>query len=217
MAALAITSEVFMIGSFLKLIDYALHYLDKRNNLNQNHFDNIIEPLFNDAELIYTDFINTFDKLKKMISEDSNEEELIRFLEIRRLNYLPVRIKVKSLLVHFPSKHPDLDFYMIGDSYIDGIYQLILGGIRISEPGRIDFPGNKRYNIQRTFDRDSTGCHTLLDILYIIINRGIIWREGEVKLRLLEAVQHQEKCLHAAWHLVTQGYADKKMKTFQKK
>lgn len=181
-----------MIETILSVIDRLIQLLSIKENLNEKQFENILKPLYEGAESIYRDYLKTFDDLETMIYNCVEEEKLIRFLEARRLEYLPVRMKVRAVL----SKLRRSPRTGLGkqDRFIEGIWYLMRGGIAISEPGYLVRLGTGKEGL------------TLLDILYIFLSMPSIEFDREWGMH---SVEYQLLCLHDAWQAIVEGYAEK--------
>lgn len=184
-----------MINTALTIIDRFVHLLTLRQELSEKQFEHIVKPLYEDAELVYRDHLMTFEQLKKMIKNGIPEEELIRFLEERRLEYLPVRMKIRAVVIRLFGDSPRAALRE-RSKFVQGIWSLMRGGVDISEPGH--------------FERlHASGDHTLLDILYLFLNRPEMQRPDEwYRQRGWIAVEHQLRSLKEAWEEIVAGYAE---------
>jgi len=178
-----------LIDTALKVIDrlVELGKLPERNR--KKYLDETVQPLYDDAEVVVSDYIGLFRDLIRRLKEGQNIQEIIDWLELRRLEIMPVRIKLRSYLENMddPKFHTNEPM----DRFKAGIWRLMRGGISLVELGHIDFP---EYGLSMR--------HTVLDLLHLYGNRDLPGgREFYIK-----AAQDQLSCIERAWAEVTTGY-----------
>lgn len=176
-----------MIGTEvgLRLLDKFIELLNVRREGKQDYFDAVVEPMFEDAELIAKDYIALFGELITRLKEGHEVLEVIRWIEERRLELLPVRIKVRALMEE-GGVEPSVD------RFEQGILGLLKGGISLIEVGHAPL---KEYGF---------GNHTVLDILKRCSNEPLEGRRG-LFLRLATA---QLNCIQSAWKDAVKGYGE---------
>jgi hypothetical protein len=199
--------EMIVIDPTLRLIDYLIKLVDARKLDNRHDFETLIEPVFKDAETVAKDYFQVLSELIRRIEKAEDIPPVIRWLEERRVAYLPVRMKMRAYLRGFSQRSLDglgnevkPQVKGLQDKFTSGIQALLSGGLSLVEDGHIGVPGG----ISR---------HTLLDIL--------IWDASKpfhsVKGSILERARRQEVAIHEAWADVVEGYTDLKAKAYGKK
>ena len=195
--------DMIVIDPVLRIIDYLIKLTNARKLDHRQDFESLIEPVFKDAEAVAKDYFQVLSELIRRIEEADDIPQVIRWLEERRVAYLPVRMKMRAYLRGFSLR--SLDGIGEGksqskgqqDKFISGIQSLLSGGLSLVEDGHIGFPGG----IPR---------HTLLDIL--------IWDASKpfhsVRSEILRRARSQEMAIHEAWELVVAGYEDRKAEAY---
>ncbi len=181
-----------MIDAGIKIIDRLIQLATYRERKSKDYFNNYIDPLYKDSEIIVSDYLKLFQKLIHKIQDGEMEEELIRWLELHRIEHLPLRMKAKSMLRRGHYRHlMHKSEHGEADKFQEGIWRLMQGGLALVETGHVG---------------DSAG-HTLLDMLYAFMD-GHSNRNAETRrLRYLEIAQFQMEYIQKAWKDISDGYA----------
>jgi len=87
-----------MIDAGVRIIDRLIQLLQTKEKRKEKYFNNFVEPLYKDAETIIKDYNTLFMELISKIEKAEDSTEIIRWIEERRVTYLPLRTKVKALL-----------------------------------------------------------------------------------------------------------------------
>ena len=177
-----------MIDSALKLIDRLLQLVKVREDNRAKRFKNIIEPMYQDAQSIMDDYNALFKELITKLETEEDVAPIIQWLETRRLEMVPVRIKTRAFLGTLRFRENELD------KFNKGIWGLMKGGITITEEGHVPM---QEYG---------WGDHTVLDLLYM-------WSDRPVAVERERYIQHAKEQLAAiqrAWQDVNEGYAELK-------
>lgn len=175
-----------MIDATLSLLDKLIELLNIRQTNKEKYFAAVVEPMFQDAELIVKDYVSLFGDLIAKLEKGADVSEVTRWIEERRLSLLPVRIKVRTLIEEgaIKQEHPMSMFEQ-------GIWGLLKGGISLVEEGHAPL---REYGF---------GGHTVLDLLRRSSKEPLAKRR-EVFTRSAKA---QLACVQAAWKDVVRGYA----------
>jgi hypothetical protein len=75
-----------------------IQLLNTRERDREKYFNNLIEPLYRDAEVVARDYMVLFAELVQRLQTAATTKELILWLEQRRAAYQPVRMKIRALL-----------------------------------------------------------------------------------------------------------------------
>jgi hypothetical protein len=183
-----------MIDAGVRIVDRLIILLEKRNARREHYFTSFVDPVFRDAEVVARDYIALFGTLiAKLKRRDEDILSLIRWIEERRLDLLPIRIKLRALLTQAEFRE-----WSQGDTSRDkfwrGVIGLMKGGLALTEQGHAH---TREYGY---------GDHTVLDLLYI-------WSQEPLssnRRRLLVSARAQLKALERAWQDAVEGYADLK-------
>lgn len=178
-----------MIDVALKVADRLIQLVSVNVENRAKYFDDIVEPLYHDAEAIFTDYVGLFRELIRRLEQEDSVPDIIKWLEDRRYEFLPVRIKIRAglgrITVHSERLTGDKR-----DRFVNGILGLLKGALSLSEEGHTPM---KEYG---------SGDHTVLDLLYM-------WSRSPVSLnrdRYLGNAREQLHALERAWQDVTKGY-----------
>ena len=123
------------------------------------------------------------ERQKRLQAEEELTEVIIRKIEDGRIKYLPVRIKLRAILLFRRDQSPDLSRFELG------IWRVLRGGLSTFDEGQ---------SLMTDFDNR----HTLLDILYAFAG-GLSSRDS-----CLNLVERQIKTITSGWEEVTAGYAE---------
>ena len=96
-----------MIDAGVRIIDRLIELITVKEKNKEKRFNNLIEPLYRDAEVIVKDYTDLFMGLIKRLESSAEVAEVITWIEDRRMLYLPIRIKVRALLRELDLRHSD--------------------------------------------------------------------------------------------------------------
>ena len=174
-----------MLDALVKLLGKFIKLGEVREANQQRYVDRYVTPMYSVAEAIYKDYSSTLRELHRKVKTGRKTMPLIQFLEQRRLEQLPGRMKIRAVLRTIPERN--------WTHFERGILGLIHGCLS-------DFDRNQSiYPIGQ-------GDHTLYDMIRFIENSG----EPELapdRHRLLRAVERQIQGIDKAWEWVCAGYA----------
>jgi hypothetical protein len=177
------------VDAGLRVLDKFIELLKVGDKAKKDYFDSVVQPMFEDAELVAKDYIALFGELIAKLKKGQDVLEMTGWIEERRLEFLPVRIKVRALLEEGCVK-PSMD------RFEQGIWGLLKGGISLVEEGHAPL---REYGF---------GSHTVLDLLKRCSNEPLE-RRRELLLRSATA---QLTCIQAAWKDTVKGYGELRRK-----
>lgn len=113
-----------MFDTLPNLVDRVLQLLEYRNRKKQAEFKTLIQPIFDELQLIHQDYLKMFTEVKSIISSDINffsDEELINslkktsdYLISQRIKLRGARTKVNSISTEILNQrlcdHQTIDF-----------------------------------------------------------------------------------------------------------
>jgi hypothetical protein len=187
-----------MVDVALSVVDRLIQLLTVRERNREKYFQQFIEPLYKDAEGIANDYVALFGELIDLLKNADSTEEVIAWIERRRLKMLPLRMKVRALLENKsvdPDKVPEA--YRL---FVQGLWGVMKGGISLVEDGHTPM---REYG---------WGDHTVLDLLKIFsqMSPASYYRE-----RYIKNARHQLLAIETAWKDVVKGYAALKRKSLR--
>jgi len=177
-----------MFDAAVKIADKLIQLLSLRERNREKYFENFVEPLFHDAEIVFKDYIALITELIRRLNEEDDVSAVITWLEERRLELLPVRIKLRSMVARGIGIRRD----GIGHLFEHGIVCLMRGGLSIVEEG---------YMPQ---DYSRLPVHTALDLLYGMSHQPLAAHRG----MYIGQAEQQLEYLERAWRQVTDGYSE---------
>lgn len=179
-----------MVDAAVKIVDRLIQLLSLQERNREKYFQNFVDPLFHDAELVVHDYIALFRELISQLEKGDSVSEIVKWLEERRLELLPVRIKLRAFLTHMSyDRQRKLEASM--DRFQKGIWGLMKGGLSLVEEGHSQL---SEYGWQD---------HTVLDLLYLWSQQPI----AENRSRYIANAKAQLACIEEAWKDVSEGYA----------
>jgi hypothetical protein len=182
-----------MIDASITVIDRLVQLLTVRERNREKQFLNIIEPLYQDTQAIMGDYTALFVELISQLEQDHDIPEIIRWIEARRMAFLPLRVKVRAFLDTFDSREQESM-----DRFQKGIWGVMKGGLSLVQEGHTNM---MEYG---------WGDHTVLDLLYHWSHQPL----GTHRPRLVENAKQQLASIQRAWADVAAGYASLKKKAF---
>ena len=184
-----------MVDVGLSIVDRLIQLLTVRERNREKYFHQFIEPLYKDAEGIMNDYVTLFGELIELLKHADSTEEVVAWIEQRRLKMLPLRIKVRVLLANNavdPDKVPDA--YRL---FVQGLWGVMKGGVSLVEAGHTPM---WEYGC---------GDHTVLDLLKILSQMSPASRYRELYIK---SARHQLSAIETAWKDAANGYAVLKRK-----
>ena len=174
-----------MLELMLRLIDYLVKLSERRESVSATLFDRVVAPTYQVAEAITQHYLVIFAELRGMVESKATREELATYIERKRLEYLPARMRLRELL----AQNEPWQALQSKDKFVSGIYGVMCGGLGTYEDQQFDIQYVKT-------------SHTLLDLIYHI-RRG---SDTFLNHRLIELIDHQETIVKKAWSDVAVGY-----------
>lgn len=144
--------------------------------------------MYQDAEIIVKDYISLFTELIEKLKKEEDIVEVIAWIEKRRMDFLPIRMKVRALLIE---KNYNVE---IANTFQKGIMGLMKGGLSFIEKGHAQ---TREYGM---------GDHTVLDLLHHGIDKPVSFNRE----KYIHNASRQLKCIQLAWDDVVKGYAELK-------
>ena len=203
-----------MIEPGVKLIEMLIELFDRKHIKKEKFFKDYVQPTYQLAEKVYGDYLKLFENVKRKLKDEDSIENIIRFLEEGRVNYLPVRAKLRAILRRYdecpeeempqmviPLVPPFRKFRRELPRFERGILGILRGGLASLE----DIP---RVDLTPYGDRDN---HTLLDVLYHFSEESVTKnRSGYLRL-----VEEQVDALKKAWEDVVEGFVQHQKKAIR--
>ena len=144
------------------------------------------------------DYVTLVGELIERLRDADSTEEVIAWIEQRRLKMLPLRIKVRALLENNtvdPEKVPEA--YKL---FVQGIWGVMKGGLSLVEDGHTPM---REYG---------WGDHTVLDLLKILSRMS---PASQYRERYIKNARHQLLAIETAWKDAAKGYAVLKRKSLR--
>jgi hypothetical protein len=187
-----------MVDVGLSIVDRLIQLLTVRERNREKYFNQFIEPLYKDAEGIVNDYVALFGELIELLKKADSTEEVVAWIEQRRLKMLPLRIKVRALLENHtldPEKVPEAH-----GLFVQGLWGVMKGGISLVEDG------------PTPMWEYGWGDHTVLDLLKAFSQMSPASRYRE---RYIRNARHQLLAIETAWKDAAKGYAVLKRKSLR--
>ena len=183
-----------MIDAGVRIIDRLIQLLQTREKRKEKYFNNFVEPLYKDAETIIKDYNVLFGELISKIENENSEsgEEIIKWIEQRRVTYWPLREKVRALLSDKNGRNTHTGKFERGIWFIMTGGLFFLGEKEYVRAGDVHFPGADR--------------HTLLDL----IDQFSAEPFKRSKSLYIQLAKSQLRFIQDAWKDVAMGYAELK-------
>jgi hypothetical protein len=191
-----------MIDAAVRVADKLILLLTIRERNREKEFEKFVDPLFKDAELVVNDYFSLFRELLTRLGAATSTEDTIRWLEERRLEMLPVRMKLRAFLqTNGRVQARELDQHR--SQFERGLWGVMQGGLSLVEEGYV---GLEEYGFR--------GHHTILDIVYELSglqhDQASDELQKDVNDRVATVAQIQLRSIEAAWKDATLGYAQLK-------
>jgi len=180
------------IDKLIKLVKLASDLFESRSTERKKY----VEALYDCASAVYKDYIDLLSDLRQKVLRARKPEPLIRYLEQRRREILPLRKKLNAVVSKHLERNP-------ASKFDAGILGLMTGSVTVFD---------KRYfriynfDSERRIVRAHKGRHTVLDLLNKLKRHG---GKSIVSIReqLLESIDNKIRCLDITWEDISQGYA----------
>ena len=143
---------------FLKLLQFIAGAIQWKTQKDRKFFEEIVAPVFEQAEVVFNDFVRIFDNLIEMLDEgETGLEDARRFLlRERRLNQ-STRTKVREAIRILKEKRA-----FSSEPFERGLEGILCASVSHTEPGdHIDFAGFYKRN------------HTILGFLNEVSNNEV--------------------------------------------
>ena len=178
-----------MLDLFGQLISRFIQLAEIKTENRREYFDRYVEPTYQLAEAVYRDYIALLRDLELHIKREKSLEAIVRFLETRRLECLPIRMKLRAIMEERKRWEPKNDF------------ELGVWGLMYSSIGSFDVETRPLLG----GDHVDSG-HTILDVMNWIVLSGQ-QRVCPIRDELLRVVRKIESRLNLDWQLTVEGYA----------
>jgi hypothetical protein len=176
------------IEAALSLLDRLAAIIKLRSESRAEYFESVIHPAYGDALVVVEDYFALVRELISRLEAGEDLTSVIRWLEERRMAYLPLRIKLRGSIVEMPHHSPGVHSR---DLFVKGIWGVMRGGLALSEDGHMPA------------DEYGQGNHTVLDFLYHLSASA---DKSSVRRHCLARARWQLAALQRAWEDATQGY-----------
>lgn len=180
-----------MLDLLLKLLDYLRDLVKERTEVDARVFDRLVTPAFEVAEKVVQNYFQIFDGICAMAKDGATEEEIIRYLESGRTEFLPARIRLRTMVNPYRPAYFDQTIQN-EHRFVAGLRGVLCGGLSTYEER------------QWAGDYARTG-HTILDILYQLHRR-----RGHAPLPELvcDLANRQRAAVADAWQDMVTAYTN---------
>ena len=178
-----------MIDTFLKLISQVTKLLDYHDKKKKEYFELYVKPTYESDEVVYNDYINLMHDLENLINKSNKVQEIVHFLEQRRLENLSVRMKLRAVL-------KDREKHENRNRFEYGIMSLMTG-----TAGSYD---RETSNMREQYNLDG---HNLLTIITWLIDQGEP-NVQDIRDNLLSLIKRIRKRIDKGWQFTVEGYAE---------
>lgn len=182
-----------MATAAISIVDRLIQLLNVRQQNRAKFFHDFIDPLFQDGERIASDYLAMLNELKSRVASASDDPaEILDWIEERRADLQPLRIKVRALIDGHDSmgrgKHKSTNLVL----FRKGLWGVMKGAVSTIEDGHALTP---EYGF---------GGHTVLDILH----HGRRERLGQqFREQLTARADLHRLAIERAWAEVATAYA----------
>lgn len=186
------------IAGLVSAIDYLIRLLEFRDASANQRFAQLFEPCFNDLLVVHRDYIQMFEQTRALIREDSAKgtKRATTLLQQQRIEFAPVREKLKKLLQAMPKMNLSRDEKQFVDALVEYFPQGTPG-----EPARTD-------------------SQSLLDKLESLHPERTAAKAGSVEKGLIQTLELIERLLRShreKWSLVCEAYVPLKLGSVAKR
>jgi len=180
------------IDKLISLVELASVLFESRSVERKKYID----AVYDCASAVYKDYIDLLSNLRQKVLRARKPNTLIRFLEQRRREVLPLRKKLNAVVSKHLERNPTSKF----DA---GILGLMNGSVTVFDKRYFRIYG---FDAERRIIRAHKGRHTVLDLL-----NKLKQHEGKsvasIRDQLLESIDNTMRCLDITWEDISQGYA----------
>lgn len=187
-----------MIDTAVKVVDRLISLLREREKRIDAYFDEFIEPIYSDISLVVEDYFSLFHQLVEKLENEEDVEVVIKWLEERRYEYLPLSIKVRGMMKSYPRTK---QYENTLEKFEAGVWGVMKGGLSLFEEGYTPMPEYGWHD------------HTVLDLLYLWHHRPI----SSEREHYIHNAKKQREALQNAWKDVTEAYSQLKTMKFESK
>jgi hypothetical protein len=152
-----------------------------------DYFQQSVQPLFNDAKIVFDDYEQLFGELLVRLSDQEPMELILDWLEERRRKQWPLRVKIRALVAMPHLSDEDLS------KFEKGIWGILKGAASAIESGHAQAP------------EYGSGDHTVVDLMQEWKKRS----KSPDYDRLVRSARRQREALRDAWEDVASGFAEK--------
>ena len=180
------------LGKLTTLVTLASALFESRAAQREKY----IEASYDYASAVYKDYINLLSNLRQKVLRARKPEPLMKFLEERRRELLPLRKKLKAVVSEHLKRNPTSKFEA-------GIIGLMNGSVTVFDRRYFRI---YQFDAEQRIVRAHRGSHTVLDLLTKLKRH-----EGEsvasIRDQLLESIDNTIRCLDITWEDISEGYA----------
>lgn len=168
-----------------------------RAGQRDKYFEVWVEPARTKAEIIYRDYLELLQSLRKKVESGSRAGPIVRYLEMRRQELQPVRELIRAEIRQRIREGGVTRFEA-------GILGLVTGAVSAVDRPYFHVHG---YDRRTRALKPQPGNHTVLDLLAKLRRRGT-GGIAPIRSELLHAIAEKEKGIESAWRNVATGYAE---------
>ena len=199
----AILLDVSIEVAAIAVISRLIQLLHIRERNREKYFNTQIEPLYRAAEIVARDYMSLFAEFVQRLETATTSKELLLWLERRRADYQPVRMKIRTLL-------DDEAFQKLSQKkstaarirFAKGIWGLLKGTFLLGQDAA---EGTYAHLSEYGY-----GGHAILPLLQQM-RRSDSTRDLDHKREsLLQFAKRQQVAIEAAWSDVLRAYAELK-------
>jgi hypothetical protein len=180
-----------MIDAALQVADRLAILLPLQDQPDETVFTGLIDPMFRDAESVVSDYTSLYLDLIMAIYTQAEEDGIIHWLEAHRIDFMPLRIKVRALAAYNPSDDPRRHGNDAMVKLKQGMLGLMQGSVNLVEEyvvplGRYGYRGP-----------------TLLHQLYSQVGSPV----PAERSAYVDIAKKQFQAIERAWEKAVEGYA----------
>ena len=188
-----------MVDVAIRVIDRMIQLLKYRETERKAHFKELIEPLYNDAEIIVNDYLEMCGIILSKLNSKTPLEDIILWLEQRRTIHLALRIKIRAFMDKTrPSKFLEYNMGQLER----GILSILYGGHTLLE--------EERNVIQSMYQPEH---HTILSAMLYFSTKPDDRTEDEYYEICTQFTKRMQEHLSSAWADTSAAFAEMKQQT----
>lgn len=182
-----------MVEVGIALVDNLYKIFSIKTKHDEKYFYSFIEPMFKDAEMVMNNYTSLLNELISKLEMDEEMISIIKWLRLKRIEFQPLRMKMRVLLEQKSYK------IELAEEFQKGIWGLLKGGLQLSSYGHYGMYG-----------RIGVKDHTILDLVTIFSEyKG---KNQEKRERYIRIAKDQLQNIENAWVDVVTGYVLLKQK-----